>query len=55
MIIIRAKDEAEARAVADSDPFHKEGYRSYRLEHWRMNEGTFNLRINYSNRSYVID
>jgi uncharacterized protein YciI len=55
MIIIRAKDEAEARAIADSDPFHKLGYRSYRLEHWRMNEGTFNLRINYSNRTYKID
>jgi len=55
MIIIRAKDEAEARAIADSDPFHKEGYRKYRLERWRLNEGTFNLRVNYSNGTYVID
>jgi uncharacterized protein YciI len=55
MIIIRAKDEAEARAIADSDPFHVQGYRTYRLERWRLNEGTFGLRVNYSNGTYQID
>jgi uncharacterized protein YciI len=55
MIIIRAKDEAEARVIADSDPFHAQGFRTYRLERWRLNEGTFNLRINYSNGTYQID
>ena len=55
MIIIRANSEAEARAIADSDPYHKGGFRSYRLQHWSMNEGTFGLRVNFSNGTYTID
>jgi uncharacterized protein YciI len=55
MIIIRAKSEAEARAIADSDPYHKGGFRKYRLQRWSMNEGTFGLRVNFSNGTYTID
>ena len=55
MIIIRAKDEAEARAVADADPYHELGFRKYRLQQWSLNEGTIGLRVNFSNGTYTID
>ena len=45
----------EARAIADSDPYHKGGFRSYRLQRWVMNEGTLGLRLNFSDGSYSID
>ena len=55
MIIIRAGSEAEARAIADRDPYHAGGFRKYRLQRWMMNEGTFSLRVNFSNGTYEID
>ena len=55
MIIIRARDEVAAREIADRDPYHKLGFRKYRLQRWAMNEGTFGLRVNFSNGTYTID
>ena len=55
MIIIRAANETAARAIADRDPYHRGGFRSYRLERWKWSEGTFGLRVNYSNGTYSID
>jgi uncharacterized protein YciI len=54
-IVIRAKDEAEARAIADADPRHIAGVRTYELFEWSMNEGGFNIRVRFSDRSYVLD
>lgn len=48
MIIIRANSMEEARAVADADPMHKSGARSYRLRPWCMNEGKITVEITFS-------
>ena len=45
MIIYRAKNIAEARKIADGDPMHRDGVRTYRLIPWLMNEGSFTLSI----------
>ena len=37
--------------MADSDPFHKSGLRSYTLRRWTGNEGSYRLRVNYSDLS----
>ena len=55
MIIIRAENETSARAIADRDPYHRGGFRTYRLERWKLSEGTFGLRVNFSNGTYSID
>ena len=55
MIIIRANSEAEAREIADRDPYHRCGYRSYRLERWKLSEGSFGLRLHYSDGTYTIE
>ena len=55
MIVVRAKNMAEARRVADADPFHKLGYRKYRIQAWEVNEGGFNLRVKFSDGSFTLD
>ena len=52
MIIIRAESEAEARRIADLDPFHAEGLRTYTLQQWSLNEGRITVTIDYSDQSY---
>lgn len=54
MIIVRAEDEAAARALADADPFHAEGLRQYTLHRWMLNEGAMTVTVRYSNQSAVI-
>ena len=52
MIIIRAENEAEARRIADQDPFHSSGLRTYMLQQWSLNEGRLNITIDFSDQSY---
>lgn len=52
MIIIRAESEVEARGIADQDPFHAKGLRTYTLQQWSLNEGRVTITIDYSDQSY---
>lgn len=54
MIVVRAKDEAEARALADADPFHAAGLRTYKVNRWMLNEGAMNFTVRYSDQTAVI-
>jgi len=54
MIIVRAKDETEARALADADPFHAAGLRQYTLNRWMLNEGAMTFTVRYSDQTAVI-
>jgi uncharacterized protein YciI len=55
MIIIRAESEAEARRIADQDPFHAQGLRTYTLQQWSLNEGRITITVDYSDRSYRLE
>jgi uncharacterized protein len=55
MVIIRAGSFAEARAIADSDPYHKNGLRTYTLTKWTVNEGSYGIRVNYSDQTVTIE
>lgn len=55
LIIIRAKDEAEARRIADSDPMHSSGVREYELYSWSLNEGCVNVTLNFSDQTFRFD
>ena len=48
MFIFRAKTLAEAEAIAESEPFHKAGFRNYTIKPWRMNEGTLTIKVVHS-------
>jgi uncharacterized protein YciI len=54
LTILRAKDVADARAIAEAEPFFKNGLRSFELKEWTVMEGTLGLRINLSDRSVEV-
>jgi uncharacterized protein YciI len=52
LIIIRAKDEAEARRIADADPMHASGARTYELYTWSLNEGRISVTLDFSDQTF---
>jgi len=54
MVIIRAGSYEEADEIAAVDPFHKAGLRTYTIERWVMNEGSYTVTVNYSDQSVTI-
>lgn len=54
LIIYRADSLEAARALADGDPMHKSGARTYVLRRWMINEGSFTLSVGLSTDSAVL-
>lgn len=48
MIVYRAASMDEARKIADADPMHESGARTYVLRKWLINEGSFSLNVGLS-------
>lgn len=48
MVIVRAGSLAEAREIAESDPMHASGARTFTIRPWLLNEGCLTMRITYS-------
>jgi len=48
MIVYRAASMEEARSIADADPMHATGTRTYVLRKWLINEGSFSLNVGLS-------
>lgn len=55
MIIIRAESMEEATRIAEADPMHSSGARTFRIRPWLMNEGGFNLRVTFSDGKQRIE
>lgn len=54
MIIIRAADKEEAIRIADSDPMHARGLRTYTLHKWSLNEGHIDISVDYSKGTFTL-
>ena len=54
MFILRASSFEEAEAIANTDPLHAAGLRTYTLQKWRVNEGSFTVTVNYSDQTMTI-
>lgn len=48
MIVYRAESMAAAKALANADPMHASGTRTYELRRWMINEGSFQLNVKLS-------
>jgi uncharacterized protein YciI len=48
LFIYRAGSRAEAVKLAEADPMHASGARSFTVRPWMLNEGTFSVRLYYS-------
>ncbi len=55
MVIIRADSLAEAEKIAAADPMHSSGARSYRVRPWLMNEGSFTVKVTYSDQKHAVE
>lgn len=51
LIIYRAASLEDARALADADPMHQTGSRSYVMRRWMINEGSLTLQVGLSTGS----
>jgi uncharacterized protein len=54
LTILRTKDDGEARAIAEAEPFFVHGLRSFELKEWTVMEGTLGLRVNLSDQSVEV-
>jgi uncharacterized protein len=54
LTVLRAKDAAEARALAEADPFFINGVRTFELKEWTLMEGTLGVRVNLSDQSIEV-
>lgn len=55
MIIVRAASVAEAVAIAQADPMHQFGVRSFRVRPWLLNEGSYTVTVRYSESHRTVD
>lgn len=54
LVIVRAASREAAIAIAERDPMHRAGARSYHVRPWLINEGTVTLRLDYSSQTFSI-
>lgn len=51
LIVYRATSLEDARKIADADPMHAKGRRTYRLRRWLVNEGCLEFTVKLSQQS----
>lgn len=54
MIVYRAESLSAARDIADQDPMHLSGARTYTIRRWLINEGSLQLDIKLSAQSVAL-
>ena len=52
MIIYRAESLSAARLLADGDPMHSAGARTYEIRKWLVNEGKLSFSMSLSNQNF---
>ena len=54
LIIYRASSIDEAREIADADPMHAEGGRTYEVRCWLVNEGSLSFSLSLSEQTVAV-
>ena len=54
LIVYRAASFDEARALADADPMHRDGKRTFTLRRWLINEGSLTVSLALSGQTIGI-
>jgi uncharacterized protein YciI len=54
MTILRATSAEEARKIAEADPFFVNGLRTFDLREWTLMEGSFGLKVNFSDQTVEV-
>ena len=54
MVIIRANSINHAKEIANSDPMHSSGARSFEVRPWLLNEGNIEVSLDYSTGKFKL-
>jgi uncharacterized protein YciI len=54
LVVVRAASLDEARAIAERDPMHRSGARSFRVRPWMINEGSVTIRLDNSSQTFTL-
>ena len=54
LVVVRAASRADAIAIAERDPMHTSGARSFHVRPWLINEGTVTVRLDYSTQTFTL-
>ena len=54
LIVYRAPSFEDAKALAEADPMHKAGARSFKLRRWLVNEGSLNITLSLSGQRGIL-
>ena len=54
LVVVRATSRNDAIAIAERDPMHKSGARSFKVRPWMINEGSVTVRLDYSTQKFTI-
>jgi uncharacterized protein len=54
LTILRAANAEEARSIASADPFVTNKLRSFEVREWTLMEGSFGVKVNFSDQSLDI-
>lgn len=54
LVVVRAGSREEAIAIAERDPMHQRGARSFRVRPWMINEGTMTVRLDFSTGKFTL-
>lgn len=54
LTVLRAESEDDARRIASADPFVMKKIRTFELREWTVMEGSFGVRLNFSDQTLEI-
>lgn len=54
LVIVRAASRDEAIGIAQRDPMHARGARSFRVRPWLINEGSVTIRLDNSTQKFTL-
>ncbi len=54
LVVVKAASRAGAIGIAERDPMHKAGARSFRVRPWLINEGSVTITLNNSSQTFTV-
>jgi uncharacterized protein YciI len=54
LLVYRVSQRKDAEAIANKDPFHVKGLRTYTLKPWQVNEGSLDMRLLFSAKTFSL-
>ena len=54
LVVVRAESREAAIAIAETDPMHKAGARTFHVQPWLINEGSMTIRLDFSTQKFAI-